>query len=481
MLLLLVLIPLIGILIISLLPSTVGSTVAKKVGLFFSLVDLWISVYLWGLLDSNNSSYQLVNSITNNNLYSITLVVDGISICFILLTTIIFPIALLSNWVNLNNSSVAVKYYVILMLLIESLLLLVFTVSDLILFYVFFESILPPLFVLIGLYGSSQRIWASFHLFLYTLLGSLFMLLSFLVIYFITGTTDFFILKDISLDLATQKIIWMGIFLALAIKTPLIPLHLWLPLAHAESPLGGSIILAGIVLKLSIYGVLRIILPFLPEASIYFTPFVYTICVVTIIYASLTTLRQVDLKVIIAYSSIGHMAMCVIGAFSNNLQGLAGSLFLSLAHGLVSPALFICVGGILYDRTHSRIINYYRGLGSYMPLFSIIFFIFSLCNIAVPFSANFVGEFLIISGAFQRLPVLTVLACLSIVLSAAYGIWLYIRLIGGSYSPYLGVLEDLSKREFFLIVPLLFLTVILGVKPDIILSTVFSSLTAILY
>nr|YP_010248558.1 NADH dehydrogenase subunit 4 [Pneumocystis canis]QTK22337.1 NADH dehydrogenase subunit 4 [Pneumocystis canis]QTK22367.1 NADH dehydrogenase subunit 4 [Pneumocystis canis] len=481
MLSLLVLIPIIGIIIIMFLPKTKESITVKKVGLFFSLVDLWISLYIWGLLDSNNNSDQLVNCISSNSYYSITLVVDGISICFILLTTIIFPIALLSNWSNLNKSSVPVKYYVILMLMIESLLLLVFTVSDLILFYVFFESILPPLFILIGLYGSSQKIRASFHLFLYTLLGSLLMLLSFLMIYFITGTTDFTLLKDISIDIFTQKIIWMGIFLALAIKTPLIPLHLWLPLAHAESPLGGSIILAGIVLKLSLYGVLRIVLPFLPEASLYFTPFVYTICVLTIIYASLTTLRQVDLKVIIAYSSIGHMAMCIMGAFSNNLQGLVGSLFLSLAHGLVSPALFICVGGILYDRTHTRILNYYRGLGNYLPLFSLMFFIFSLCNIAVPFSANFIGEFLIISGAFQRIPLLTFLACISIVLSAAYGIWLFIRIVGGSYTLYLGVLDDISKREFYLLMPLLLLTIILGVKPDIILNILYSSLTSILY
>nr|YP_010248542.1 NADH dehydrogenase subunit 4 [Pneumocystis oryctolagi]QTK22306.1 NADH dehydrogenase subunit 4 [Pneumocystis oryctolagi] len=475
----LVFFPLLGLLLVWFSPENPGNTRSLRLGLFFTIITLWISLILWGSFDNSLEKGQWIEEITCNNFFSIRLLVDGISIYFILLTTFIFPIALLSNWENLGNRSA--KSYVIVMLLLESLLLFVFTVSDLLLFYIFFESILPPLFLLIGIYGSLQRIRASYHLFLYTFLGSLFMLLSILGIYFITGTTDWIYLRDIVIDPEIQKVFWLGIFLALAIKTPLVPFHLWLPLAHAESPLGGSVILAGIVLKLSLYGVLRILLPLLPEASLYFTPLVYTICVITIIYSSLTTLRQVDLKVIIAYSSIGHMALAILGAFSNNLQGLAGSLLLSLAHGLVSPALFICVGGVLYDRTHTRILSYYRGLASYMPLFSLFFFIFSLCNIAVPFSGNFLGEFLILSGSFQRMPLLTLLASSSVVLSAAYGVWLYIRIIGGSYSSYFSVLPDLSFRELCLLIPLLVITLLLGIQPHWVFSSLFTSLTTLLY
>lgn len=307
------------------------------------------------------------------------------------------------------------------------------------------------------------------------------MLLSFLIIYWISGTTHISLIKDMSISIPVQKVLWLCIFFAFAIKTPLVPLHLWLPFAHAESPLGGSVILAGIVLKLSLYGILRILIPILPEASLYYTPWVYTICVITIIYSSLTTLRQVDLKVIIAYSSIGHMALCILGAFSNTLEGIEGSILLAIAHGFVSPALFICVGGILYDRTHTRILNYYRGLVSYMPLFSIIFFILTLCNIAVPFSANFLGEFMVLSGSFQRMPLLTLLSSSSIILSAGYGIWLYIRIICGSYSPYLNVLSDVTRREVYLILPLLILIIIFGVYPDILLDVIHHPVTTILY
>lgn len=428
--------PIISIIVIMFLPS--NSSLIKRLGLLSSISTLWISLLLWVSLD--NSIYL---TISNNHNYPIDLSVDGISIFFILLTTFIIPIAILSNWSNLEEG-LSIKYYIVLILLIELLLLLVFTVTDLLLFYIFFEAILPPLFLLIGLYGSQRKIKASFYLFLYTFLGSLFMLLSFLAIYWMTGTTNIFLLKDMSISIPVQKILWVSIFFALAIKTPLVPLHLWLPYAHAESPLGGSVILAGIVLKLSLYGILRILIPILPEASIYYTPWVYTICVITILYSSLTTLRQIDLKVIIAYSSIGHMALCILGAFSNTLEGIEGSILLAIAHGLVSPALFICVGGVLYDRTHTRIINYYRGLASYMPLFSVIFFVLTLCNIAIPFSANFLGELMVLGGSFQRMPLLTLLSGSSVILSAGYAIWLYIRIICGSYSPYLNVLSDVT-------------------------------------
>lgn len=354
-------------------------------------------------------------------------------------------------------------------------------VIDLLIFYILFESILPPLFLLIGIYGSNRKILASYHIFLYTLFGSFFLLLALLSIYYLTGTTNFIFLNQFSIDLSFQKVLWLAIFFSIMIKTPLFPFHLWLPLAHSEAPLGGSVLLAGVILKLALYAILRILIPILPEATLYFTPFVYSICVITIIYASLTTLRQIDLKVIIAYSSISHMAVCILGVFSNNILGLDGSIFLGLAHGLVSPALFIIVGGILYDRYHTRILSYYRGLIQFMPILSLFFFLFTLANMGTPLTANFIGEFLCLSGAFQNSPLLTSFSSLSIVLSAAYSIYLFNRISGGVKSHYLSVVYDINRREFYILFPLLLLTIVLGIYPNFILSDLEYSLSNLIY
>ena len=307
------------------------------------------------------------------------------------------------------------------------------------------------------------------------------MLLAILVIYYNVGSTDYVMLSltDISAD--SQKILWLAIFLSLVVKTPLVPFHIWLPRAHAEAPLAGSIILAGLILKLATYGYLRILINFFPDASSYFSPLVQTIAVISLIYTSLATLRQTDFKAMVAYSSIGHMAIVVLGLFSNTVQGIEGAIILSLAHGLVSPALFICVGGVMYDRFHTRTIKYYRGLTVYMPLFSLMFFVFTLCNIAVPLSGNWVGEFMALSGIFQRSPLVALAGATGIVLSAAYGIWLYNRVSFGAYSRYLSYTTDINRREFMLLLPLLIAVLALGIFPNVFLESLHFSVTALLY
>ena len=452
----------------------------KWIALSTSIVNFIISLVIFIFFDFSYNQFQFVQEPYDVMGYNIYLGIDGISIYFILLTTIIMPIALLSNWTSISEN---IKWYLVLILMLETLLLAVFLVLDIFLFYIFFESILPPLFVLIGLFGSSNRIRASFFLFLYTLLGSLFLLLSILVMYNIMGTTDFDALYKINFNYYTQLLLFSGIFIAFAVKTPLIFLNIWLLKAHVESPLGGSIILAGIVLKLSLYGIIRLILPILPKASIYCTYLVYTIGVITIIYASFSTLRTIDIKELIAYSSVSHAAVYVLGVFSNTLQGIEGGITLGLAHGFVSSGLFICVGGILYDRSSTRLITFYRGMAQIMPLFSVLFFVLCLSNAGTPLSLNFIGEFLSLYGTFEKLPLMGTLASSSIVLSAAYTIYMFNRIaFGGKYSKLFKInLPDLNKREFFILFVLVMYTVLLGIYPIPILDGLHYSVSPLIY
>lgn len=451
----------------------------KQISLGSTLLTFLLSLVLWGEFDNNDIHFQFVQEYNALYFFQFNLGIDGISLFFVLLTTLIIPICLLCSW---NNITEGLKHFLIAFLLLETLLIAVFVVLDLLLFYVFFESVLPPLFIIIGVWGHGiNKIRASFLLFLYTLFGSLFMLLSILVMYYIVGNSSFQLLFLTDLSIETQKILWLGFFLALAIKTPLLPFHIWLYRAHAEAPLAGSVLLAGVILKMATYGYIRVLITILPEATYYFTPFVQTICVITIIYSSLTTLRQNDIKALVAYSSVAHMGFVVLGLFSNTIQGIEGAILLSIAHGLVSPALFICVGGVLYDRYHTRLIKYYRGLTLTMPLFSTILFIFILGNISVPLSANFIGEFMVLLGSFQKNPVITVFACSGMVLGACYSIWLYNRISFGSQSPFLSITQDLNKREFFLLLPLLILTFLLGIFPNVILDSLHLSVSNVIY
>jgi NADH-ubiquinone oxidoreductase chain 4 len=337
----LVIIPIIGIVIIS---SINAKKIEQMVALATSILNLIISLIIFLLFNNSTNQFQFVQEHYNTQLFDVYLGIDGVSIFFVLLTTIIMPIALLANWDSIKEN---VKSYLIIMLLLETLLLMVFMVLDIMLFYIFFESILPPLFILIGIFGSDNKVNASYYIFLYTLWGSLFLLLSILSTSSAMGTTDFDTLFKLNFEFNTQKVLFIGIFIAFAVKTPTIFLNNWLLKAHVESPLGGSIVLAAIVLKLSLYGIFRLILPILPKASLNYTFIIYTIGVITIIYASFSTLRTTDIKELIAYSSVCHASVYLIGIFSNTIQGLEGSIVLGLAHGFVSSGLFIAAGGVL--------------------------------------------------------------------------------------------------------------------------------------
>ena len=463
------------------------NSIIKQIGLSTSLITLLLTLFLFSKMNNNVAGYQFTETTIPFGIIG----VDGISIYYVLLTAFITPIALLSNW---NDITFKLKYFVFSFLLLETLQIAFFCVTDLFMFYIYFESVLIPLFLIVGIWGASEaRIRAAFLLFLYTLSGSLFMLLAIVWIIYNLGTADFNYLSLFDLSIDTQGWAFFAFFLAFAIKSPLYPAHLWLFRAHAEAPLAGSIILAAIILKLASYGFLRILLNLLPEFSMYNQYIIQSIALITLIYSSLVVIRQIDLKAIVAYSSVSHVAVMVLGLFSNTLTGIEGSILLSLAHGFVSPAMFIFVGGFTYVRYHTRIINYYRGLAVTMPLFAILFFIFSIFNAGAPLSLNFIGEFLALTGTFQNSPVVGFLGASGIFLSAIYSIWLFNRVTFLNYSPFFNkpiikninpgtklALGDLNRIEFFLIIPLLIATLAFGIWPNSILESLHYPVTQLL-
>lgn len=386
---------------------------------------------------------------------------DGISLFFILLTTFLIPVCLL-----VSNVESQVKEYHIAFLILESLMLALFSVLDLFLFYIFFESVLIPIFVIIGVWGSRERkVRAAYQFFLYTLTGSLLMLLALLLIYLQAGSLDLQILYTTPFTEERQLLLWCAFFASFAVKVPMVPVHIWLPEAHVEAPTAGSVLLAGIMLKLGTYGFLRFSIPLFPYACQYFTPLVYTLSVIAIMYTSLTTLRQVDLKKIIAYSSVAHMNFVTLGLFSLNAQGVQGSILLMISHGLVSPALFLLVGG-LYDRHKTRTLRYYSGLCTTMPIFGILFVFFTMANISLPGTSSFVGEFCVLTGAFQNNTAASIFATTGIVTGAAYALWLCNRLLFGLTKPDLiSATSDLSRRETWMFAPFVSLVLLLGVYP----------------
>lgn len=477
----LILIPLVGALILAPMSESTPEQISrvKRVALLTTIIAFILSMIMWGEFDSSSSQYQFTAEYNQLNYLHMHIGIDGLSLYFVLLTTFTLPICVLASWDNVKHN---IKSFMIAFLVLESLLIAVFVVLDLLLFYVFFESVLIPLFLIVGVWGASaDRVRASFLLFLYTLFGSLFMLLAFLVIFYHVGSTDFEVLSLADISFESQRWLWIAIFISLAIKTPLLPVHIWLSRAHVEAPVGASMILAGLILKLATYGFLRVLIPLLPEATSYFSPLVQTIAVVTLVYSSLTTLRQTDFKVLVAYSSVAHMSVVVIGLFSNTLQGIEGAILLGIAHGIVSPGMFMCVGGILYDRYHTRVIRYYRGLTQYMPVFSALFFLFILGNMSTPLTVNWIGEFLCLVGSIQRSPLVGLAMSSGIVLSAAYSIWLYARLCNGSWSPFLGYALDVTRREFMVLLPLVFTMFLFGLFPNIILTDLHYSVSTLLY
>ena len=465
----LILIPLIGSFLVLFIPSQYKETI-KVIVLSFSLAEFLLSLMMWMSFDNSSSRFQFVevyNWIESSNII-FYLGVDGISLFFILLTTLLIPICLLASWDAIKFNE---KEYFIAFLAMEALVIAVFCVLDIILFYVFFESVLIPMFIIIGVWGSRERrIRAAYMFFLYTLLGSVLMLLAILYIYYQAGTTDYQILLTTTFDPEVQKLLWLAFFASFAVKVPMLPVHIWLPEAHVEAPTAGSVILAGILLKLGSYGFLRFSLPLFPYASVYFTPFIYSFACIAVIYTSLTAIRQTDLKRIIAYASVAHMNLVLIGMFVYNLQGLEGSILQQLSHGLVSGALFLCVG-VIYDRHHTRLVKYYSGLAHTMPIYIAIFMFFSMANIALPGTSSFVGEFLILAGAFQANTTVCVLSATGMILGGGYSLWLFNRVAFGNIKvQYMKAFSDVDKREFATLLPLIVLTLVMGIYPEIFLD-----------
>lgn len=397
-----------------------------------------------------------------------SLAIDGISLFFVVLTTMLVLICLLLSWDSITYS---LQIYLILFLSIEAMLIGVFCVLDLLLFYILFESVLIPMFLIIGIWGSRERkMRAALLFFLYTLFGSVFMLISILYIYYQTGTTDYRVLLTFSFSFFEQKLLWFSFFLSFATKVPMIPVHLWLPEAHVEAPTSGSVILAGILLKLGTYGFIRFSLPLFPEACFYFSPLIYSLAGIGVIYTSFTAIRQTDFKRIVAYTSIAHMNLVVIGIFSLNAVGIEGAILQSLSHGFVASGLFIIIG-VVYDRYHTRVIRYYGGLVHFMPVYTFIFLFFTLANIGLPGTSSFVGEFLILTGSFQSNSSITLIGATSMIIGGGYSFWLFNRISYGNLkTQYFSSFFDINKLEFLTFLPLIIGTFLIGLLPTIFLN-----------
>jgi len=409
---------------------------------------------------------------------NLNLGIDGISLFFVLLTTLLIALCLLISWDTVKFN---LKEYLISFLVMEFFLIGVFCVLDLLLFYIFFESVLIPMFLIIGLWGSRERkIRAAYFFFLYTLSGSILMLLSILYIYLQSGTTDYEILLTFTFSSFEQQLLWFTFFLSFAAKVPMVPLHLWLPEAHVEAPTAGSVILAGVLLKLGTYGFLRFSLPLFPEASFYFSPLVYTMATIGIVYPSFTAIRQTDFKRIIAYTSIAHMNLVMLGIFSFNTIGLEGAILQSLSHGFVASALFLIIG-VVYDRHGTRMVKYYGGLVHVMPIYVIIFLFFTLANIGLPGTSSFVGEFLILVGSFKTNTSASFIGASSMIIGGCYSLWLFNRIAYGNLkTQYFNSFLDLKKKEFVVFVPLILGTFILGLVPDIFLNSIHMSVNLLI-
>lgn len=475
------LLPIIGSLLIFFTPMSTDNGIlrGKNIGLITTILTLLESFRLWIGFDNSTPHFQygitfdwLLGGSFNEKIF---FGLDGISLFFIILTAILIPVCMLASWDSVKYLH---KEFLLCLLGIEFLLFAVFTVLDLLGFYVLFEGILIPMFLMIGIWGSrSEKVRASYYFFFYTLVGSVLMLISIFYIYSLTGTTDYLSLLGFKFSPVEERLIFLAFFASLAVKIPKIPFHVWLPQAHVEAPVSGSVLLAGLLIKLGSYGFIRFSLPLMPNASLYFAPLIFTLAILGVIYASITTLRQTDLKRIIAYSSVAHMGIVTIGIFTLTIIGIEGSIFLQLSHGLVASALFLIVT-ILYDRHHTRLVKYYRGLTITMPLFSSIFLFFTLANIAVPLSCNFVGEIVCLISAYEVNSTVAIFASLGMVLSASYSLFLYNRVCFGSMSPYIaGAAEnrDINRREFYVLLPLIVLTLLLGVYPQIIFDSIHAS------
>ncbi|CBI76409.1 NADH dehydrogenase I chain M [Bartonella clarridgeiae 73] len=472
--------PLVGVFLILLIKddSEEAKCNIRNVAFFTAMFVFVISLVIWAGFDNTNSDFQMVEKFHwLGGDISYHMGIDGISVLFVVLSAFLLPFCILASW---NTIQDRLKDYMIAFLLLEVAIIGVFCALDAILFYIFFEGSLIPMFIIIGVWGGARRVYASMKFFLYTLLGSVLMLVAIMAMYWEAGTLDIPTLLTHQFTTHMQIWLWLAFFASFAVKMPMWPVHTWLPDAHVEAPTAGSVILAGILLKLGGYGFIRFSLPMFPIASADFAPLVFTLSLISIIYTSLVALVQNDIKKLIAYSSVAHMGYVMMGIFSANEQGIQGAIYQMLSHGIISAALFLCVG-VIYNRLHTREISAFGGLVNNMPKYAVVFLIFTMANIGLPGSSGFIGEFLTLIGVFQINKFIAVFATTGVVLSAAYALYLYRRIIFGSLDKEnLKVLLDLSPREKFTLYPMVILTIFFGVYPTPIFKTTTSAVKALI-
>ena len=451
---------------------------SKYVALFIASANFLLSIYLWLIFDISTSEFQFVeNREWIKGFINYKVGVDGISILFIILTTLIATLCIISVNSTISNR---LKDFLIAILLMETLMIGVFCSLDLVIFYLFFEGGLIPMFLIIGIWGGERRVYSAFKFFLYTLLGSVLMLIAIISIYWISGTTDVEKLYEIGIDSKYQNLLWLAFFSSFAVKTPMWPVHTWLPDAHVEAPTAGSVLLAAILLKMAGYGFIRFSLGLFPIASEHFIPLIYILSLVAIIYTSLVALMQEDMKKLIAYSSVAHMGFVTLGIFTMTQQGIEGSIFQMISHGLVSAALFLCIG-VLYERMHTRLIDHYGGLVSIMPKYSVVLMIFTLSAIGLPGTSGFIGEFLILIGVFKKNFLVAGIASFGVILGAAYMLWLYKRIIFGKInSENLNKMKDLNKSETIILICLVVPSIFFGFYPEPLINTMEISIENLL-
>ena len=471
--------PLVGALLIFALRGNDESTArnARYIALWTTLITFAISLLLWIDFDPTTAKFQFVEERSWLGPIRFHMGVDGISMLFVILTTFLMPLTVLSTYGAIKTR---VREFMIAFLILETLMLGVFCSLDLVMFYLFFEGGLIPMFLIIGIWGGSNRVYASFKFFLYTLAGSLLMLIAILAMYWEAGTTNIPELLAHDFPPEMQTWLWLAFFASFAVKLPMWPVHTWLPDAHVQAPTAGSVVLAGILLKLGGYGFLRFSIPMFPLASVDFAPLIYALSVIAVIYTSLVAYAQEDMKKLIAYSSIAHMGFVTIGIFTLTMQGLQGGIFLMLSHGIVSAGMFLCVG-VLYDRMHTHEISVFGGLVNRMPLYAAVFMIFTMANVGLPGTSGFVGEFLSLLGVYQVNTWVAALAATGVILSAVYSLWLYRRVIFGEITnPALKLIQDLSWREIAVMAPLILLTIYFGFHPNPVLDITATSVEALM-
>jgi len=451
---------------------------SKYVALFISLANFILSLYLWSIFDRSSVAFQFVEDrewLSGYINYKVG--IDGISILFILLTTFITPICIISVISSIKHR---LKDFLVAILVLETLMIGVFCSLDLVIFYLFFEGGLIPMFLIIGIWGGERRVYSAFKFFLYTLLGSVLMLIAIISIYWISGTTDIEKLYQIGIGEQYQKLLWLAFFSSFAVKTPMWPVHTWLPDAHVEAPTAGSVLLAAILLKMAGYGFIRFSVGLFPLASEYFVPLVFVLSLIAIIYASLVALMQEDMKKLIAYSSVAHMGFVTLGIFTMTQQGIEGSIFQMISHGLVSAALFLSVG-VVYDRNHTRLIKKYGGLVAVMPKYGIVFMIFALGSLGLPGTSGFIGEFLILMGTFKKNFLVATIASLGVILGAAYMLWLYKRVVFGEIvNEEIKRMEDLKNFEILILSLLAIPIIFFGFYPDPLINSIEISVTSLI-